>query len=214
MEQANKPLWGGGGRFSCGMNVNLAQLNNSLSIDKRLYAEDICGSLAYAEVLTDAKIIQSDELEQIRNGFGTIKSEWDSGEMKLNVDDEDVHSVNERRLIELIGDIGRKIHTGRSRNDQVAVDMKLWVKKAIIEVLDNVNYLLRILLKKAEDKIHVIMPGYTHLQVRSTTLLSTHLYCHFLFSASSTREIQSLVTFLWFLPPVRQRSIETVTRTC
>lgn len=158
-------LWGGDGRFGCGMNVNLKHLNNSLSIDKRLYAEDICGSLAYAAVLCDSKIIDTDELELIRSGFKIIQREWDSDEIELNDDDEDVHSVNERRLTEIIGDVGRKLHTGRSRNDQVAVDMKLWVKKAINEVLDDVKNLLKVVIQKAEDHIHVIMPGYTHLQV-------------------------------------------------
>ena len=166
MEQSNKPLWGGGGRFSCGMNTNLTKLNNSLSIDKRLYAEDIRGSLAYAEVLTDAKIIHLDELKKIKSGFEIVKREWDTDEIKLRDDDEDVHSVNERRLIEIIGDVGRKIHTGRSRNDQVAVDMKLWVKTAIIDVLDDLNCLLKVIVNKSEDKINIIMPGYTHLQVK------------------------------------------------
>lgn len=141
-----------------------------MSIDKRLYAEDICGSLAYAEVLCDSKIIDSDELDLIRSGFKIIQHEWDSDEIELKDDDEDVHSVNERRLTEIIGDVGRKLHTGRSRNDQVAVDMKLWVKKAINEVLDDVINLLKVLIQKAEDHIHVIMPGYTHLQVGLSSL--------------------------------------------
>lgn len=164
-------MWGGEGRFSCGMNVNLTQLNNSLSVDKRLFAEDIRGSLAYAEILTDAKIIQADELKTIKSGFAIIEHEWKSGEIKIREDDEDVHSLNERRLIEIIGDVGRKIHTGRSRNDQVALDMKLWMKSAVVEVLENMTRLLKVLVKKAEDKIDVIMPGYTHLQVKSFDIL-------------------------------------------
>lgn len=147
------------------MNVSLAQLNNSLSIDRRLYAEDIRGSLAYAQILSDAKIIQPDELKMIESGFKSIQLEWDSGEIRLRDDDEDVHSVNERRLTEIIGDVGRKLHTGRSRNDQVALDMKLWMKKAAAEVLNDVVCLLRVVIGKAEEKIDVIMPGYTHLQV-------------------------------------------------
>lgn len=173
MEQSNVPLWGGGGRFSNGVNMNLAQLNNSLSVDKRLYAEDILGSLAYAEVLTDAKIIQPDELEKIKSGFKIINSEWISGKIQLRDEDEDVHSVNERRLIEIIGDVGRKIHTGRSRNDQVALDMKLWMKTAINELISEVNCFIKIIVKKSEDKIHIIMPGYTHLQVELLALSIT-----------------------------------------
>jgi len=184
MDQSSKPLWGGGGRFSCGMNINLAELNRSLSIDKRLYDEDISGSLAYAEVLTDAKIIQPDELEKIRLGFGIVKHEWESGEIKLRDDDEDVHSVNERRLIEFIGDVGRKIHTGRSRNDQVVLDMKLWMKKAINEVLIEIKYLLKVVIKKAEEKIHVIMPGYTHMQ-RAQPVRFSHWLLSYGFSLQS-----------------------------
>lgn len=162
-----KPLWGGEGRFSGGMNPLLSQLNNSLTVDQRLYAEDISGSLAYAEVLKDAKIIKADELEAIISGLEIVKREWDTDDIDLRDDDEDVHSVNERRLIELIGDVGRKLHTGRSRNDQVALDMKLWMKKAIVEVLESMKALLKVVTTKAEEKIDVIMPGYTHLQVSS-----------------------------------------------
>jgi argininosuccinate lyase len=169
MEKSTK-LWGGGGRFGCGMNVNLSQLNNSLAIDKRLYAEDIKGSLAYAQILSEAKIICASELETIRSGFKIIQREWDNGDIELKDDDEDVHSVNERRLIEIVGDVGRKIHTGRSRNDQVAVDMKIWTKKAIQEVLDDVKCLLKVMIERADEKIHVIMPGYTHLQVNRLSM--------------------------------------------
>lgn len=165
MESSSK-LWGGDGRFGCGMNVDLSRLNDSLSTDKRLYAEDICGSLAYARILLDAKIIRADELRAIESGFEVVRREWESGTLVLRDGDEDVHSVNERRLSELVGDVGRKLHTGRSRNDQVAVDMKLWMKKAIAELLVDVKCLLRAMVVKAREEIHVIMPGYTHLQVK------------------------------------------------
>lgn len=162
---SSSKLWGVDGRFAGGMNSDLVQLNNSLSIDKRLYEEDIRGSLAYSQLLLEVQIIQTDELELIESGFKIIQREWDSGEIKLREDDEDVHSVNERRLTEIIGEVGRKIHTGRSRNDQVAVDMKLWVKKAITEIIVEVKALLNVLVEKADEKVDVIMPGYTHLQV-------------------------------------------------
>lgn len=164
MEPSTK-LWGGDGRFGCGMNDDLSRLNNSLSIDKRLYAEDICGSLAYARILLDTGIIRADELRAIESGFEIVRREWESGEIRLLNGDEDVHSVNERRLCEIVGDVGRKLHTGRSRNDQVAVDMKLWMKKAIAELLDDVKCLLKVIVMNATETIDVIMPGYTHLQV-------------------------------------------------
>jgi len=160
-------LWGCSGRFGNGMNVDLAQLNNSLSVDRRLYAQDIEVSLAYAEVLADAGIIQSDELNAIRIAFKIVLREWESDEIQLRDDDEDVHSVNERRLIEIVGDVGRKLHTGRSRNDQVAVDMKLWMLDAIADVLSTMKFLLQTLIKCCEQKSSIIFPGYTHLQVSS-----------------------------------------------
>src|SRR5690349_15787018 len=101
--KSSSKLWGGG-RF-CGMNADLTELNNSLSIDKRLYSQDIRGSLAYAQVLRDANIIQTDELEMIEKSFNIIQQEWDNGDISFRDDDEDVHSVNERRLTEMIGDV-------------------------------------------------------------------------------------------------------------
>jgi argininosuccinate lyase len=164
-EQKTSSLWGCGGRFSQSMNVDLTQLNNSLQVDKRLYAEDISGSIAYMEALCHAKIIQASEVEIIRSALQIIRREWESGEMILKDDDEDIHSVNERRLIEIVGDVGRKIHTGRSRNDQVALDMKMWMKNSISVMMEIFKNLFSIIITKAEDNIEVLMPGYTHLQV-------------------------------------------------
>lgn len=163
MEKSTK-LWGCGGRFSS-MDVDLQELNNSLKVDKRLFAEDIQGSLAYAEALRDIKILTEQELEMIKHGFEIIMNEWLSGTIVLRDDDEDIHSLNERRLTELIGEAGRKIHTGRSRNDQVALDMKLWVKKSVQSITCHLLSLLKVMTTRADEKIHVIMPGYTHLQV-------------------------------------------------
>lgn len=207
-------LWGGGdGRFGCGMNADLSRLNNSLAVDKRLYGEDIRGSLAYAEILVDSKILQPDEFAVIRSGFKIIQAEWDAGEMVLRDDDEDVHSVNERRLTEIIGDVGRKLHTGRSRNDQVAVDMKLWMKQAIREVLDEVKSLLKVIVTKAERHIDVLMPGYTHLQVRTPFVREMFIQLTRV-PASATCSIQPLASLLRFLRAVRLRAIAAVGGTC
>lgn len=178
-------LWGGDGRFGCGMNVDLARLNNSLAIDRRLYAEDIRGSLAYARVLAEAGIIRSDELTVIEGGFDVVRREWEDGTIILRDDDEDVHSVNERRLTEIVGEVGRKIHTGRSRNDQVAVDMKLWMKSAIAAVLDDVVCLLGAIIARSEGEIDVLMPGYTHLQVWSSARGSGGLKTFLIFDFSA-----------------------------
>lgn len=164
MESSSK-LYGCGGRFSDQMNVTLAQLNNSLAVDKRLYAEDIRGSVAYAEILCEINLLTKSELDQIKSAFNIILREWKSGEILLKDDDEDIHSVNERRLTEIIGDVGRKLHTGRSRNEQVVVDMKLWMKDAIRKLLEVLSTLLETFVIQSEKHIDVIMPGYTHLQV-------------------------------------------------
>lgn len=206
-------LWGGDGRFGCGMNTDLSRLNNSLGVDKRLYAEDIRGSLAYAEILVDSKILQLDELAVIRSGFIIIQAEWEGGRMELRDDDEDVHSVNERRLTEIIGDVGRKLHTGRSRNDQVAVDMKLWMKKAVQEVLEQVKRLLRVIVTKAEEHIDVLMPGYTHLQVRTPAVREMFIEL-IRIPASTTCSIRPLAALLRFLHAVRLRALAAVERTC
>lgn len=165
MESSSK-LYGSGGRFAEQMNVTLAQLNNSLAVDKRLYAEDIRGSVAYAEILSEINLITRSELDQIKSALNIILREWRNDEIQLRDDDEDVHSVNERRLIEIIGDVGRKLHTGRSRNEQVVVDMKLWMKDAIKKLLEVLSALLETFVIQSEKHIDVIMPGYTHLQVR------------------------------------------------
>lgn len=164
MELSSK-LYGSGGRFAKQMNVTLAQLNNSLAVDKRLYAEDIRGSVAYAEILSQINLITRSEFDQIKSAFNIILREWRNDEIQLKDDDEDVHSVNERRLIEIIGDVGRKLHTGRSRNEQVVVDMKLWMKDAIKKLLEVLSTLLDTFVIQSEKHIDVIMPGYTHLQV-------------------------------------------------
>ncbi|CAG9798630.1 unnamed protein product [Chironomus riparius] len=164
MEGKTSKLWGCGGRFSRGMNVDLTQLNNSLHIDKRLAQQDISGSLAYSKILCQTGILEQAEFEMIQSAFQIISREWDGGMIELRDDDEDVHSVNERRLTEIIGEIGKKIHTGRSRNDQVALDMKMWMKKAILDILDIFRNFLGVLVMKADENIDILMPGYTHLQ--------------------------------------------------
>jgi argininosuccinate lyase len=204
MEQKTTKLWGCGGRFSRQMNDDLAQLNNSLHVDKRLAREDICGSIAYSKILCRVKIIQPSELEMIQSALHKISEEWESGVMELRDDDEDVHSVNERRLTELVGNVGRKIHTGRSRNDQVALDMRLWMKKAISEVLEVFGYFLSVLTAKAESNIDVLMPGYTHLQVsgKSNDERIFSIYAHS-FSARTADSLQPLAALLRFLLSIR-----------
>ena len=162
MEHSQK-LWGGG-KFCNPLDFQASRLNNSLSVDKRLFHEDIIGSLAYAEILCDQKLLTKQELDQMKEGFAIILNEWKTNKIIFKNDDEDVHTVNERRLTELIGDVGKKIHVGRSRNEQVVVDMKLWMKDAIKSLLEKIAGFLTIIVDKSQKHLDVLMPGYTHLQ--------------------------------------------------
>lgn len=166
-----KKLWGG--RFCKATNEELVKLNNSLDIDRRLFAEDIEGSRAYAIALFDQGIYTKSELDKTLKGLQQVLEEWQCGEIVFRESDEDVHTVNERRLTELIGDIGGKLHTGRSRNDQVVTDMRLWLKKAIAELNCLFLHLLGTIVRQSRDKISVLMPGYTHLQ-RAQTVRFSH----------------------------------------
>lgn len=155
-------LWGG--RFTQLTNMDLAKLNNSLEVDSRLFAEDIEGSKAYAACLTKAGILTTAELKLIHDGLDQVLNEWKNESIKYLPSDEDVHTVNERRLTEIIGAVGGKLHTGRSRNDQVVTDMKLWMKNAIKNIIKQNVLLLETIINVSKKNMHVICPGYTHLQ--------------------------------------------------
>src|SRR5215207_1228587 len=154
-------LWGG--RFLEPTDADLKALNDSIGFDIRFYAEDIAGSIAYAQAIQGAGLITAEEASQIIAGLEQIRAEFEEG-FSPQPDDEDIHSAVERRLIELVGEPGRKLHTGRSRNDQVATDFRLWVMKALLQLDVLMDQLQRALLEQAEKHINTIMPGYTHLQ--------------------------------------------------
>lgn len=156
-------LWGG--RYSKGTDHVLSRVNNSLTVDKRLFAEDLDGSVAYARSLAEAKLLTQSEFKVICYGLETVRDEWKKGTIKLMPRDEDVHTVNERRLIEIVGpQIGGKLHTGRSRNEQVVLDMKLWMRDAVKDLLKQLGELIKKINGVAEKYIDVLMPGYTHMQ--------------------------------------------------
>ncbi|MBI9016572.1 MAG: argininosuccinate lyase [Phycisphaerae bacterium] len=147
----------------------------SLSYDTRLYKYDIAGSIAHAQMLTDQKLITKKELSEIKKGLTEISEQIDAGKFKFDIACEDIHMVIEAALIKKIGDAGRKLHTGRSRNDQVALDMRLWTRDEIDIMVTLLEDLQRALVKLAKDQGQVVMPGYTHLQ-RAQPILSGS-YC-------------------------------------
>lgn len=173
---ANK-MWGG--RFSQKPSELMQQINQSISFDKKLYQQDIAGSIAHATMLAKVKIINDQEKNQIINGLKQIKKEIDNGDFNFNIELEDIHLNIESRLKEIIGDCANKLHTARSRNDQVAVDMRLYVFENIDEILNLIHDLQNNIVNKAQDNISAIMPGFTHLQIAQPVLFSHHLMCYF-----------------------------------
>lgn len=193
-------LWGG--RFSAGAHENLSQLNNSLPIDKRLYDEDITGSVAYAKALFRAQLITALESKKIVEGLETVRVEWQDNTIQFLLSDEDVHTVNERRLTELIGrEVGGKLHMGRSRNDQVATDMRLWMKRAIDDILKEFKALIvEVICPKAEQWIDVLVPGYTHLQRAQVIRISHWLLSYAFYFESDFRRFVNLLERVDVLP--------------
>ncbi len=166
-------VWGG--RFKSSTNRLMEEFNSSIEFDKNLYIEDIEGSVVHSEMLARQKIISKRDYQLIKTGLNKIKKEIDNKKLIFSSKLEDVHMNIENRLIELIGDTGKKLHTARSRNDQVATDIKLWLRKKIDDVELNIKSFQAILIKKAEHHYDLLMPGYTHLQVAQPVTFGHYL---------------------------------------
>lgn len=160
------------GRFSKPSDRLMEQFHNSLPFDKALIEEDITGSIAWAGALGDIGIFTQQELELVVNGLKGILDDYRNGQVEFRPEDEDIHMAVERILIERIGDSGGKLHTGRSRNDQVATDTRLYAVKVLKEISSAVEQLQKSILGRAESDIDIILPGYTHLQQAQPVLLS------------------------------------------
>ena len=170
-------LWGG--RFSGSQDALAAEYNNSLAFDYRLGAVDVRGSLAWARALRRAGILVEEEVDQIVSGLDAVQQELAAGSFIFQPSDEDIHTAVERRLVELVGPVGGKLHTGRSRNDQVATDFRLWVLEAITRVQTSLRDVQAALVRRAEADHGLILPGYTHLQRAQPILLSHWWLGHF-----------------------------------
>ena len=155
-------LWGG--RFTKGASRLMETFNDSLPFDKKLSKEEIEASRAYAVALATAGILSNTELSKIKKAFEEMEREFTSQKFKFKPGDEDIHTAIERRLIEKVGKIGKKIHTGRSRNEQVATDERLFLRTAIGEMKDKIRKLQEAVLSISEKNISEIVPSYTHLQ--------------------------------------------------
>ena len=166
------------GRFSEPVSARMQRFNASIDFDRRLAMVDIAASLAHARMLGGAGILSAADLAAVERGLGEIKGEIERGEFVWTRELEDVHSNIERRLIALIGDAGKRVHTARSRNDQVATDLRLWLREAIDALGVGVRALRVALIDLAEKHADTIMPGYTHLQVAQPVTFGHHLLAY------------------------------------
>ena len=170
-------LWGG--RFTKETDKLVYDFNASISFDKRFYAQDIRGSIAHVTMLARQGILTAEERDQIIEGLNGIRKDVENGTLLITEEYEDIHSFVEANLIERIGDVGKKLHTGRSRNDQVALDMKLYTRDEILELDRLLKCLLETLLNMMKEHTETYMPGFTHLQKAQPVTLAHHVGAYF-----------------------------------
>ncbi len=170
-------LWGG--RFTKETDKLVYQFNASISFDQRFFKEDIEGSIAHVVMLEKQGILTPKEKDSIVKGLTGIREDVENGKLMITEEYEDIHSFVEANLIERIGEAGKKLHTGRSRNDQVALDMKLYIRNQIVEIDEELKNLLCTLNRIMEEHLHTYMPGFTHLQKAQPITLAHHMGAYF-----------------------------------
>ena len=170
-------LWGG--RFTKETDQLVYNFNASIDFDRKFYRQDIRGSIAHVKMLAKQGILTEEEGRQIVQGLEGILQDVESGKLEITSEYEDIHSFVEAVLIDRIGDAGKKLHTGRSRNDQVALDMKLYIRDELEETDALVKKLMTVLERLMEDNLHTYMPGFTHLQKAQPVTLAHHLGAYF-----------------------------------
>jgi argininosuccinate lyase len=167
-----------GGRFKRKTNRLVESFTVSVAVDRRLYAHDIQGSIAHCKTLGKARVLTASEVRAIVQGLESVKREFDRGRFRFTPQDEDIHMAIERRLTELIGSLGGKLHTGRSRNDQVTLDIRLYLRDELSRLVANLEDFQRVLVAKGKANLTIAMPGYTHLQRAQPVLFSHHLLAY------------------------------------
>ncbi len=189
-------LWGG--RFTKETNKLVEEFTASISFDQKLAKEDIAGSLAHVQMLGECGIIPAEDAEKIKLGLLEIKTMIENNEVEFLVEDEDIHMNIEKLLIEKVGPVGGKLHTGRSRNDQVATDMHLYLRTKTTELITLVETVQQALLVQAKENIQTLIPGYTHLQRAQPVSFAHHLLAYFwMFERDKERLIDSLKRINW-----------------
>ncbi len=195
-----KPTKFWSGRFNSAMNPDMESFSRSIDVDWRLWREDIAVNRGWAKALEKIKIYSEEELKEVQAGLDQIRTEFQNENFEFKPSDEDIHMAIERRLTEITGDAGAKIHTGRSRNDQVITDTFLYLKRELPELDSLLMQLQRVLIQKAEDSIDVVMPGYTHLQQAQPILLSHYLLSLFWPIQRDRRRLQQVLERCDVLP--------------
>ncbi|MCD3195346.1 argininosuccinate lyase [Clostridium botulinum C] len=183
-------LWGG--RFKSEESKLMEDFNSSLKFDKRLYKEDIKGSIAHVKMLSKCEILKKEEEILIIDGLLSILNDIESGVLKIEGDYEDIHSFVEINLIKRIGEVGKKLHTGRSRNDQVAVDMRMYAKNKAYEIIKYIDELMSVIVNLGENN-DAIMPGYTHLQRAQVVKFKFHIMAYYsMFNRDKSRILSDI----------------------
>ena len=170
-------LWGG--RFTKQTNQLVHNFNESISFDQKFYRQDIAGSIAHVTMLAKQGILSNEDKEVIIAGLTSIREDLDNGTLEITTEHEDIHSFVEAHLTERVGEAGKRLHTGRSRNDQVALDMKLYTRDEIDEMDELLKGLLEVLLELMEENLHTYMPGFTHLQKAQPITLAHHVGAYY-----------------------------------
>ncbi len=191
-------LWGG--RFTKETDRLVYDFNASISFDKRLFMQDIEGSIAHVVMLEKQGILTCEEKDAIVKGLTGIRTDVEEGRLEITHEYEDVHSFVEANLIDRIGDAGKKLHTGRSRNDQVALDMKLYVRAEVLQVSEYLKKLLETLLHIMENNTDTYMPGFTHLQKAQPTTLAHHMGAYFEMFKRDVLRLQDIYKRMNFCP--------------
>ncbi|KAI9309554.1 argininosuccinate lyase [Cunninghamella echinulata] len=198
MSSEPKKLWGG--RFTGAVDPLMDAFNASIHFDRRMYAADCIGSIAYAKALAKNNIITEEEKDQLVDGLEKVMKEWENNTFEIKAGDEDIHTANERRLGEFIGPVAGKLHTGRSRNDQVATDMRIWLREEATKLLAHLKELISIVVARADKEIDVLIPGYTHLQRAQPIRWSHFLLSYAWLWQADAERLEQLIERLNVLP--------------
>ncbi|MCG8472618.1 MAG: argininosuccinate lyase, partial [Desulfobacterales bacterium] len=191
-------LWDG--RFSQGTDKAVEAFTSSIVVDKRLYAHDIAGSIAHAKMMARQGIIEEDEAELMEKGLLEVKEDIENGNFVYDDALEDIHMHIEAALTEKIGDAARRLHTGRSRNDQVALDIRLYLREETRLLIDGLKSLRGVLVALSEKQLGVMMPGYTHLQRAQPVLFSHHMMAYYEMFSRDQERLEDALTRINVMP--------------